>query len=158
MSIEALLVAAEAVLASSFAANYRRISPFKELAAAVETVRMQLPTGVALSDDQDSPPISPAVAEAGDLRISKPEMIGIHTQIQHPTTSGKPPTTKPGLIGGSVVHAADGPRVLIQMKHADGSSLGAILLPDEYLAFGECYAELGASAGLLAATRGAVQQ
>lgn len=121
-------------------------------------VERAIPSNVHLSKDQASPPATKVHPEGEELyRFSAPELTGIPTQIQHPSKSGKPITRDPGMIGGSIIMsemAESGPHFLIQMQHPDGTSLGAIMFQDEYIAFGEIYIELGRHANLVAATKG----
>jgi hypothetical protein len=107
-----------------------------------------LPGGLKWSPQgQDSPPISVAEASPDNpegLVTHKPEFLGVSVQVQHPLGEGRPPCDRPGMLGVSSLAAPDGDfRVMVGLTNADGTSMAAILSPEEYVSFGECYVEAG---------------
>lgn len=110
-----------------------------------------LPPGIRLAADQNSPPITDARAiDAHTAHFHQPELLGIACQIQHPVKSGKPKAEHLGMLGAGIVLTPDGPIIMLQMQHPDGTSLGAILQGEDYNAFAEIYIPLGPQANLLA--------
>lgn len=108
----------------------------------------KLPPGVTIAPDQSSAPIS--YQQPGDSSVQRPELEGIQCSVQHPVISGHLSTTELGLLGAGVVVQADGSAaVMVQMKHADGTSLGVLLGPGEYAAFAEVYLGMGRQANLI---------
>lgn len=77
----------------------------------------------------------------------QPELEGIACEVQHSVQSGKPFTAEPGMIGAGVVVMPTGePRVILQTKHADGTSLsGTLRFPDLMLLL-ECMVDAGRTA------------
>lgn len=110
---------------------------------------MPFPKG-ATPSEPGTPPIGSVTLEGENRGNFKPELLGIPCQIQHPTESGKGWSEDAGLLGTGIVMTPIGPVAIIQAKHADGTSLGAILTPDEFASFIECLVETG---DLLAAAR-----
>lgn len=57
-----------------------------------------------------------------------PDMDGLICEVQHSARSGKPVSVEHGLCGYGVVIMPNGqPKVLLQVKHADGTSLSVPL-------------------------------
>ena len=114
----------------------------------------KLPPGTKLSADQTSAPVSFGEDTGpGTVRFPKPEMLGIQCQIQHPQKAGKGMTTDPGLLGAGVVMTTDGLRFMLQLQHPDGSSMAAILSPQDYISFADIFMTLGVQGQALAAGR-----
>lgn len=60
--------------------------------------------------------------------FNSPELEGISCEVQHSIASGKPFCPDPGMCGVGVVVLPTGqPRLVLQIKHHDGTSLSATL-------------------------------
>lgn len=117
------------------------------LGAGGVVVALPLPPQTTLSDPS-TPPITPASEAGPHIKFASPEFVGIRTQVQHPTDSGKPPSEDPGMLGASRIAAPDGEfRVMLALTHADGTRLAAILDRNDYLSFGECFMQAGSVLG-----------
>jgi hypothetical protein len=83
------------------------------------------------------------IAEDGKSVIYNfPEMEGVICEVQHSLKSGKGFCPDPGMCGVGVVTMPTGqPRLILQIKHADGTSLGATLTESRALAILECIAD-----------------
>lgn len=69
----------------------------------------------------------------------QPDLEGVQTEVQHSVKSGKPFEPRPGMVGFGVVILPTGqPRIVMQIKHADGTSLGASFIKDTLIALLEC--------------------
>lgn len=80
-----------------------------------------------------------------------PEMEGISCKVQHSVASGKPQCPEPGMLGVGVVVLPTGqPRVVLQIKHADGTSLSASMLQSGLVTVMECLVDAFATAQALA--------
>lgn len=80
-----------------------------------------------------------------------PEMEGVQCEVQHTLSSGKPFSPEPGMCGVGVVILPTGqPRLLIQIKHADGTSLGATWLNSHATVMLECIVDAMAKAQAIA--------
>lgn len=74
--------------------------------------------------------------------FNKPEMEGVVCEVQHSIQSGKPFCADPGLCGVGVVTLPTGePRLVLQIKHADGTSISATLLESTAIMVLECLAD-----------------
>jgi hypothetical protein len=74
--------------------------------------------------------------------FNAPEMEGVECEVQHSVRSGKGFCPTPGLCGVGVVTLPTGqPRVVLQIKHSDGTSLSATLTQSIGLAILECIAD-----------------
>lgn len=72
----------------------------------------------------------------------RPDMAGLACEVQHSVRSGKPFCSEPGMYGvGVVVMPTGQPRLVLQVKHADGTCLGATLLADGAMILLECIAD-----------------
>lgn len=108
-----------------------------------------LPGGATMSDPETPPVTAGSKAGPDHFHFAEPEFLGIRTQVQHPSQSGKPPTHEAGVIGCSYLAAEDGEfRVLLNLTHADGTSLAAILDRNDYISFGDCYVQTGSALGV----------
>lgn len=68
-----------------------------------------------------------------------PVMEGFDCEVQHTMQTGKPYTDKRGMLGFGVVVLPTGqPRVVMQVKHPDGSSLSAALKREDVALLFEC--------------------
>lgn len=106
-----------------------------------------VPPGVTCSQDQSSPAISLSDGAA----VRRPELSGIQCSIQHPLKGGKPASLKPGLCGmGVVLRPGDTPAVMLQLTHADGTSLAAMLEAEDFAALIDIFRETGGQLMLLA--------
>lgn len=73
---------------------------------------------------------------------NRPEMEGVALEVQHSVQSGKPFCAEPGLCGVGVVTLPTGqPRVVLQIKHSDGTSLSATLTESSGILVLECIAD-----------------
>lgn len=73
---------------------------------------------------------------------NQPEMEGVVVEVQHALQSGKPFCPDPGLCGVGVVTLPTGqPRIVLQIKHADGTSVSATLLEPTAILLLECLAD-----------------
>lgn len=107
----------------------------------------KLPPDLRLSANPDSPPITFADNLSAEFaHFHQPELVGIACQIQHPTVSGKAPSKEPGMLGCGIVITPDGPIFIVSVRHADGTSLAAMLQPEDYIGFAEIYIPLGVQA------------
>lgn len=109
------------------------------------------------------------MAEVQEARISEtdpevclldaPLLNGIELEVQHPTAGGEM-TDDLGSIGFGVILMPNGqPRVVGQIKHADGTSLCLTLLKPHMTTLRKILATCDAEAELIAATAGtAVRQ
>lgn len=97
-----------------------------------------LPHGVKLAEGAAISEFNPINGNVGSF---EPQLAGIQTQVQHSTNSGKPATDKPGLVGLGLVLTPDGPMVSLQLKHADGTALGAMMTIPDFHAHCEIAAE-----------------
>lgn len=70
----------------------------------------------------------------GISAVVQPMMEGANIEVQHSYASGKPYTAERGLWGVGVVTMPNGqPRIIMQVKHADGTSLSMTLKSDDML-------------------------
>jgi hypothetical protein len=91
---------------------------------------------------------APIPPQAGFYNVDHPELEGLECQVQRGNQAGVP---DPGLVGVGVIIGPDGqPRVLLQMKHADGESLISVLRVDEFFVLAGCMAEVAGKAGDIA--------
>lgn len=96
----------------------------------------RLPAGAKLSSDQFSRPHTHA---AGGF-VRNPELEGIQTNVQHSIDSGKPASPLLGLFGAGLILTPDGPMVMAQTKHADGTSLGVLMTIPEAASYRDIFA------------------
>lgn len=83
--------------------------------------------------------------------FSRPSLEGIEAQVQHTMATGKPYTDAPGSCGVGVVTLPTGqPRVIFQVKHADGSSLAVIMKAGDAETVRECLVDAMALAQAIA--------
>lgn len=114
-----------------------------------------LPAGAVLSADQGSAAVTIGESIGNhQQKITHPEMLGIACRIQHPLTSGKPPVTENGLLGAGVVINGDYAVIMVQMKHPDGTSLGAILSGEEFASHVDTLIQVGKDFQLATASVG----
>jgi hypothetical protein len=75
----------------------------------------------------------------GSFHIHNPEMEGVQCEIQHGVNSGDF-TKVHGVLGvGVAIQPMTGePRIIMQMKHADGRSMTAVLTFLDLNSFSEC--------------------
>lgn len=79
------------------------------------------------------------VADGRSVVFNHPEMEGLTCEVQHSLKSGKPFCPDPGLIGVGVVVLPTGqPRLVLQIKHADGTSVSATLKGPDLRLLLEC--------------------
>jgi hypothetical protein len=111
-----------------------------------------LPPGVRPVEDQTSDAYRDDRAEPleadGTFSVRAPEMIGTQCQVQHPLSAGKGHELRPGILGVGAVDSPVGPVVIVNLIHADGSSLAAILTREDYLAFGDDFVAVGGKLGM----------
>lgn len=87
-----------------------------------------------------------------------PTMEGFDCEVQHSLASGKPVTDKPGLIGVGVVTLPTGqPRLVVQIKHPDGTSVSATLKGRDLRTLIECLTDAGNEAEAIALAAAAVK-
>jgi hypothetical protein len=68
-----------------------------------------------------------------------PVMDGFAAEVQHSVASGKPYCPDPGMCGIGVVTLPTGqPRLVMQTKHADGTSLSVTLKAADALVLLDC--------------------
>lgn len=80
-----------------------------------------------------------------------PPMEGVTCEVQHNLASGKPFCAEPGVLGVGVVVLPTGqPRIVLQIKHSDGTSLSATLLNSGLLTIMECLVDAHRTAQSLA--------
>jgi hypothetical protein len=78
----------------------------------------------------------------GSVIFEHPTLEGISCEVQHNVQSGKPHTSESGLIGVGVVTLPTGqPRLILQVKHPDGTSLGGVLNAGDATTIMECIAD-----------------
>lgn len=69
----------------------------------------------------------------------QPQMEGVQCEVQHSLKSGKPMTKERGIMGVGVVTLPTGqPRLIVQIKHPDGTSLSATLMATGALTMVDC--------------------
>lgn len=92
------------------------------------------------------------IAEDGKSVIyNAPDMEGVCVEVQHSVQSGKPFCPDFGMCGVGVVTMPTGqPRLVLQTKHADGTSLGATLTETSALTLLECIVDAMAEAQRIA--------
>src|SRR4051794_26352569 len=100
--------------------------------------KRDLPPGTTLASDQSSP----AISVSDGVAVRRPKMSGIQCSIQHPLKSGKPASPAVGLCGaGVVLRPGDRAAVMLQLKHADGTSLAALVEPEDFAALVDIFGE-----------------
>lgn len=122
-----------------------------ELGRRAPSSEIKLPPHVILGAE-GTPPSSQAVqGEDPDIFVlERPELMGVQCEIQHPLGGDKPRTEEPGMLGAGQFSAPDGiQRVLVQMNHPDGTSMGAMLQRETFASFAECLTEAGELAGFI---------
>ena len=91
------------------------------------------------------------ISEDGrSVLFGPPELEGVMCEIQHGSASPdtiKPITEVPGTLGAGVLILPSGqPRVVIQLKHPDGTSLGCVLDAASCRTVLECIIDAGVRA------------
>lgn len=111
------------------ASMLRPADPGREAAAAQEFPPAPVKCSCGTSHQPGCPNGSEGqITPDGQVAYHRPPLEGIVTEVQHSIESRKPVTTMPGMVGAGVVVLPTGqPRVIIQVKHPDGTSLAAIL-------------------------------
>jgi hypothetical protein len=84
------------------------------------------------------------------IHIGKGQAVnvkGVLCSVQHPVKTGLPGTTEPGRLLVGAVEAGDGePRLMFEIHHPDGTSLGALVDTSELILFLDCVLEAQATA------------
>lgn len=76
-----------------------------------------------------------------------PVMEGLACEVQHTMSTGRPYTAESGQCGfGTVTLPTGQPRVVMQVRHPDGSSLSVTLKFDDVEVMLECLLETAADA------------
>lgn len=77
--------------------------------------------------------------------VIDPELEGVELQVQRGYKRGDEPSTptaEPGTLGFGVVIVASGqPQLMLQLKHADGTCLGAYIGADDNLILRQIWEE-----------------
>lgn len=100
--------------------------------------------------------ISQGILQAnGETVVAQPELEGFAAEIQHTVATGRPYTPEQGLIGAGVIVMPTGqPRIVLRLKHPDGSSVSATLKAQDALLLIEILTETMDSAQAIADAAG----
>ena len=80
--------------------------------------------------------------DGASVVFDHPALEGITCQVQHSVGSGKPHSTEPGTVGVGVVTLPTGqPRLVMQIKHADGTSMACIMMAAECMTIVDCISD-----------------
>lgn len=98
------------------------------------------------------------IAEADDASgafvLQRPMLVGVHCEVQHPVSTGKPPSSAPGfLAAGSMEIPGHGGQVMVNLSHGDGTTLAAMLSVDQLSEFAEALLRARNEAWIVSATQ-----
>lgn len=84
----------------------------------------------------------PSADDPSRVTIESPTMTGMPVQVQHPTNHPAEATRDPGMLAGAVVQGPVGPLLCLQIRHADGKNLTAIMTAQEVEFWDEMWTEI----------------